>query len=177
MKKTRQQDRAKTKVRMAAKKARLLKLCVQEGKTVREASRILKAEGFAVGASKTRVGADLQALQKDFEKIVPQEREKAYNRLNKWVDELETDPNLRNHERIREAANIYDRLERLLGLSAPNKNLNVNVGGPSLTPEYIEIARAMADVAPEDRHKVLEFARSLVRPLELTADCFPPEAE
>jgi len=60
------------------------------------------------------------------------------------------------------------------GTSAKNLMAVSVEGGARLTPEYIEIAKAMADVLPEYRVKVLDYARSLSRPLELTADCFPP---
>ncbi len=79
-------------------------------------------------------------------------------------------PNIKDDRKVELALSIIDREIKLLGTAAPEK---LQVTGPQLNPMYLAIAKAMADVAEEDQPRVLEFARSLVRPLELTADCFP----
>jgi transposase-like protein len=81
------------------------------------------------------------------------------------------DPAIKPDRKVELALSIIDREIKLLGTAAPEK---LQVSGPQLNPMYLAIAKAMADVAEDDQAKVLEFAKSLVRPLELTADCFPP---
>ena len=71
---------------------------------------------------------------------------------------------------------IDDRTARKYGSTLLFEVRERNIGG-NLTPEYIEIAKAMADVDVADRPKVLEFARSLARPIELTAHRFPPRKQ
>ena len=83
---------------------------------------------------------------------------------------------MKDKETVDSVLAIHDRTARLLGLDAPFESVSASIGG-NLTPEYIEIAKAMADVDVADRPKVLEFARSLARPIELTADCFPPRKQ
>ncbi|MBI3477130.1 MAG: hypothetical protein HY010_15465 [Acidobacteria bacterium] len=156
---------------MAAKKKRLTTLCIREGKSIRAASAILKQEGFAVGASKTRLGADLLAISREAPKAFERERQTAYGELKTLQKFVADADDMNSKETVDSLLAIRDRINRLLGLDAPQKSVVANVG---LTPAYIEIAKAMADVAPEDRLKVLAYIRSLVKPLELTADCFPP---
>jgi hypothetical protein len=81
------------------------------------------------------------------------------------------DPSIKPDRKVELALSIIDREIKLLGTAAPEK---LQVSSSQLNPMYLAIAKAMADVAEEDQAKVLEFAKALVRPLELTADCFPP---
>jgi hypothetical protein len=89
--------------------------------------------------------------------------------LAELKEKLES-PNIKDDRKVELALSIIDREIKLLGTAAPEK---LQVTGPQLNPTYLAIAKAMADVAEEDQIKVLEFAKTLVRPLELTADCFP----
>ena len=128
--KTRQQDRASTKARIAPRKARVIDLCVHKGKTVREAALILKEEGVIVGANKTSVGETLQLIQRDFSQMVPQERAKAYDRLQGFLDELETakkSGKLDLRASISDSLAVMDRLSRLLGTDAPTKSISAKV--------------------------------------------------
>jgi len=65
---------------------------------------------------------------------------------------------------------------KLKGTAAPTKHITANVDG-KLTQEYIEIASLMANVDEEDRIKVVQFIKSLVKPVEIGPECEPPTIE
>jgi hypothetical protein len=169
----RPQDQPQSKLRIKARRERVVQLCAKDGKSTREASAILKREGFGKGSSQPVVVRDLQALSQQFSDRIPEEREKAYSKLSGWLDQLENDPNLRSHERIREAANIYDRLERLLGLAAPTKSISAKVDATVDQGQYSRFVSAIAGLSEDAVNSVFEFARSLPRPKTLQAA--PPE--
>jgi hypothetical protein len=130
MKRTRTNQQAKAKARVKAVKARVLDLCVKKDKTIRQASVILKEEGFEKGVSRTRVGVALQEIAQDMSAQVPAERQKAYNRLQRFLDELEEakrDGTLNLRASISESLQVMDRLSRLLGLDQPIKTINANI--------------------------------------------------
>jgi hypothetical protein len=167
----RPQDKPQTKLRIANRRARLMTLFAQ-GLSKRKAAKILRAEGYQ-GCSDANVGFDLQALSREAPIKVEEAREQAENKLKALETFVMESDQLGDGETVSSLLAIHDRIARLLGLDAPSKSVSASVTA-NLTPEYLEIAKAMADVLPEDRPKVLDYARSLARPLELTADCFPP---
>jgi hypothetical protein len=167
MKRKRPQEQAKNIARMSAKKARLLKLCVQEGKTIRAASKILKKEGFEKGASKSAVGVALKQIERDFSKIVPAEREKAYDRLNGWLEELETAKNtgqLDLRASISDGLAVMDRLSRLLGTDAPTKSVSATFNGdvdPATLIGYRKFVSVTNNMDQATLSRVYEFAAKL----------------
>lgn len=166
----RPQDKPQTKLRIANRRARLTQLFAQ-GLSKRKAAKILRQEGY-VGASDANVGFDLQAMTREAPKRVEQARVEAEVEL-KALKRFVANSDMSDGDTVHALLAIHDRIARLLGLDAPSKSVTANAT-VSLTPEYIEVAKAMADVALEDRPKVLEFARSLAKPLELTPEMMPP---
>jgi hypothetical protein len=168
--KTLKQDRASAKARMQAKKARVIDLVIKKGKTIREASKILKAEGFEIGASKSAVGVALKAIERDFSQIVPQERAKAYDRLQGFLDELETakkSGQLDLRASISDSLAVMDRLSRLLGTDAPTKSISAKVNADVDPDQLVGYRRFVAETRGLDREQieaVYKFARSLARP-------------
>lgn len=169
----RPQDKPQTKIRIANRRARLTQLFAQ-GLSKRKAAKILREEGY-VGASDANVGFDLQKLSAEAPKKVAVARAEAEMEL-KALKKFIAESDMSDADTVHGLLAIHDRIARLLGLDAPTKSVQANLGG-NLTPEYIEIAKAMADVDPTDRPKVLDFIRSLTKPLELTAEFFPPVRE
>lgn len=165
--KTRQQDRASTKARIASRKARVIDLCVHKGKTVREAALILKEEGVIVGANKTSVGETLQLIQRDFSQMVPQERAKAYDRLQGFLDELETakkSGKLDLRASISDSLAVMDRLSRLLGTDAPTKSISAKVNAdvdPTALVGYRKFVAVTCHMDAATLEKVYTFASKL----------------
>jgi hypothetical protein len=152
-----------------ARRKRLAEL-LAEGRSQAESGEILKGEGFP---------ADRRTLWKDvcsFELTSPAAdfwRSEQLIELSELKAQLES-PLIRLKDKVDLTLAIIDREIRLLGTESAKKSVNVNIDG-KLTPEYMEIAKLMVDVDPADRVKALDFIKSLVRPVELEADCFPPE--
>jgi hypothetical protein len=177
MRKPRQsQDRPQNKLRVAKKRARLAKLFA-EGKTVRAASKQLKAEGFTKGTSRSTIGEDLQLLAKTAVEHVEEARIEAGAELRDLKLAIKTAKRLGLKDQVQLLLQVHDRYARLLGLDAPAKSVTANFS--QLTPEYVEVAKVMADV---DRAKLPQFmerfralAEKFVKPLELKAEFFPPE--
>ena len=166
----RPQDKPQTKLRVQQRRAKLMKIFAK-GATVSKAQKELAQQGIVV--SRATVGFDLQALGRDSTANVEQERQSAHVELRSLQKFVADADDMNSKETVDSLLAIRDRINRLLGLDAPQKSVVANVGG-NLTPAYIEIAKAMADVEVQDRPKVLTFIKSLAKPIELTADCFPP---
>ena len=163
MKKSRKsQDRPQTKLRIQSRRARVLQLFT-EGKSTREASRILKQEGFGHGSSQPVISRDLRALQADFAEIVPQERQAAYNELKAIKTMIASADDLKTGEAIKLLLETHDRLSRLLGLDAPSKTVraNVDVTDPSKLAGYRRFVAETMTLSEADMEKVYEYARSL----------------
>ncbi len=173
MKKLRQsQNLPRNKARMKLKKARVIDLCVKQGKTIRQASRILKAEGFERGVSRSRVGVALQEISRDIAATVPAEREKAYNRLQGFLDELEKakqSGKLDLRASISDSLQVMDRLSRLLGLDAPTKSISAKVNA-DIDPEslrgYRKFVHVTCNMDQITLDKVYAFAAKLNTPPE-----------
>jgi hypothetical protein len=171
MKQKRQsQDKPQTKIRVARKRARLTEL-FSKGKTLREAGKILRDEGFEKGTSLATLHDDLQIIKGDFADRLPEERERALTKLKSWMNDLEADGTLRRPEQIAGCLAVYDRLARLLGLDAPTKSVKVNVdgGSPEQLIGYRRFVAECQSLSPEDLEKVYVFARSLRKPRVLDA--------
>ena len=157
MKRTRSTKNAKAKARVKAVKARVLDLCVKNDKTIRQASAILKAEGFEMGVSRTRVGVALQEIAQDMSNKVPEERQKAYTRLQRFLDELEEAKlagNLSLRVSIADSLQVMDRLSRLLGLDAPTKSIGAIVTAPPglVTMDFSSPVEKTADLVSDKQY-------------------------
>jgi len=152
MKRTRSTKNAKAK-------ARVLDLCVKSDRTIRQASAILKAEGFERGVSRTRVGVALQEIAQDMSDKVPQERQKAYNRLSRFLDELEEakrEGKLNLRASIADSLQVMDRLSKLLGLDAPTKAINANfapVAAGIVAMDFSEPVQKTPDLISEEQYQ------------------------
>ena len=160
----RQQDRSTTKVRMAAKKERLMKLCIREGKTVRQASKILKAEGFIKGVSKTRLGADLQTMSRDAPKNVETARQEAEVELRAMKNFVFEAEDLNSKETVDSLLSIHDRIARLLGLDAPAKSVSATIDAtvdPATLVGYRKFRVVTSNMDPATLEQVYRFAEKL----------------
>ena len=172
------QNRVANKSRIAAKKARVIDLVIKKGKTIRETSKILKAEGFEIGASKSAVGMALKAIERDFSQIVPQERAKAYDRLQGFLDELETakrDGKLDLRASISDSLQVFDRLSRLLGLDAPSKAIVATTH--DLNPTVVEFLKASHGLSEGQLTSTFEYMNALPREAIVVDASYLPPAE
>lgn len=127
--KKRSQDKPQNKMRVAKKRARLVEIFA-EGKTVRQAAKQLKAEGFTKGTSIAVVGKDLQALSRTAIASVEEVRVEAYAELQSLKNFVMIKAMMRDKEAVDCLLSIHDRIARLLGLDAPAKSINANVTAP-----------------------------------------------
>ena len=170
----RPQDQPQTELRIKARRERVVQLCAKGGKSTREASQILKREGFSRGASQTVVVRDLAAIAQGFADRLPEEREKAFKKLNGWMDELERDAAVRKPEKIAGCLQVYDRLSRLLGLDAPTKSISakVDLDDPTKLVGYRRFVAETRELTEAQLEKVFEYARTLRTPRVLTIPTF-----
>ena len=147
---------------MQSRRARALQL-FKQGKSTREASKILKSEGFPK-ASQSTVSCDLRSLQADFAEIVPQERQAAYEELKALKQMITSSDDLRTGEAIKLLLETHDRLSRLLGLDAPNKTISAKIDA-TVDPEKLQGYRKFVVetqlLSREQLEAVYQYARSL----------------
>jgi hypothetical protein len=158
----RPQDKPQTKLRMQSRRARALQL-FKQGKSTREASRILKSEGFPK-VSQSTVSCDLRALQADFAEIVPQERQAAYEELKGLKDLITRADDLKTGEAIKLLLETHDRLSRLLGLDAPIKTVKANIDAtvdPAQLQGYRRFVVETQLLSLAQLEEVYKYARSL----------------
>jgi hypothetical protein len=121
------QDKPQTKIRVQTRRARLVTLFA-EGMTVREAQKIINAEG--IKASRALVGFDLQAIAREAPLCVEDAREEARVQLRGLRKAIESAKKLGLKDQVNLLLAIHDRYSRLLGLDAPAKSINAVVTTP-----------------------------------------------
>lgn len=129
MKRIQQQDKPQTKLRVQTRRKRLVEIFA-EGKSVRQASKQLKAEGFGRGSSPAVVGHDLQALSREAPKHVERARQEAGEQLRGIRQIIANAEELGLKDQVNLLLDVHDRYARLLGLDAPTKAITA-----SITPE------------------------------------------
>jgi hypothetical protein len=166
--KMRPQDRPQTKLRIANRREKLVKIFA-EGATITKAHEQLKAEGIEV--SRATVGFDLQALSRTAPERLQDEREKAGVYLDRLRHDIESAKKLPLKDRVSLALSIYDRFERLLGLAAPTKSISAKINAdvdPAQLVGYRKFVTETAGLTLEQIESVYKFARSLARPKSIT---------
>ncbi len=157
----RPQDKPQTKIRIAARRTRLMKLFA-EGKSTREAAKVLQAEGHEF-ASKAIVARDLQALAAQAPAKWETARAEAHvelKALNKFVAESD----MSDSDTVHGLLAIHDRIARLLGLDAPAKSIGVRLNAEvdpatmGLYQRFLHESEGIRDFEP-----VWAFMRSLPR--------------
>jgi hypothetical protein len=170
------QDKPQTKIRVARKRTRLVKL-FEEGKSVRQAAATLKKEGFTKGTAIGTVHADLKIIQGDFSDRLPKAREDAYKELQQLKKMVAREETMRTGEKVQSHLAIHDRVARLLGLDAPTRSLAMNVTtSPERLNRYEQFNQATKFIADGDNAswaKLFEFAKTLCSPPTLTAALLP----
>lgn len=158
------QDKPQNKLRVSIKRARLVKLFA-EGKTVRQASAQLKAEGFTTGTSRAVVGTDLQIISRTAPERLQDEREKASAYLEGLRRDIESIKQLSAERRVPLLLSIYDRFERLLGLAAPTKSISarVNVADGEALVGYRRFVAETNGLTLSQIESVYKFARTMKR--------------
>jgi hypothetical protein len=131
------QDKKQNKIRVAKKRARLVDLFA-EGKTVRQASKQLKREGFTRGTSRAMVGFDLQRLAREAPACVEDARLEARNQLRALNTAIASAKQLGLKDQVLLLLQIHDRYSRLLGLDAPQKSINANLT-PAVAPDVVKM--------------------------------------
>lgn len=173
----RPQDKPQTRIRIANRRARLMKLFA-EGKSTREAAKVLQAEGFP-RASKAIVARDLQALAAQAPQNIDNARHEAHatlRGLQKFVVDAE---DMKDTETVNSLLQIHDRLARLLGLDAPTKSISAKVNAdvdPDALVGYRRFVAETRGLDTEQIEAVYKFARSLARPT-ITITDVPEESE
>jgi hypothetical protein len=169
----RPQDKPQTALRIAERRTRLLQL-FRAGKSTREASKVLKSEGYGRGSSQPTVAKDLVAMRADFAARVPEEREQTYRELKGYKEIVAAAEDMGTGEQIKLLLEVQDRLSRLLGLDAPTKSVSAtvsaNAGGPA---EAFEFLRHSHGLSEEQLAEVYAFMDQLPRkPLVIDASSF-----
>ena len=158
----RPQDKPQTKIRIANRRARLMKLFA-EGLSVRKAVKVLQAEG--VQASKTMVARDLQAISR--ETPLEDARHEAHATLRGLQKFVVSADYMKDTDTVNSLLAIHDRLARLLGLDAPTKSISAKVNAdvdPDALVGYRRFVAETRGLDTEQIEAVYKFARSLARP-------------
>jgi hypothetical protein len=165
MKKLRQsQDKPQTTLRVQSRRARLVKLFA-EGKTVREAQKIVNKEGHK--ASRALVGFDLQALAREAPKHVEEARAEAHGELNALKSFVLSKANMKDKETVDSLLSIHDRIARLLGLDAPTKSVTAKINAdidPASLIGYRKFVSVTCNMEPKTLEKVYVYAIKLNTP-------------
>jgi hypothetical protein len=167
------QDLPKNKIRVARKRKRIVQLAVK-GKTIREMSEALTAEGYT-GTSRAQVHRDLVFLAKTSSQNVEEAREEAHDELRQLKKMIATAEQLTFGEKVDKHLAVHDRLSRLLGMDAPTKSvsasINANAGTPSEAFEFLRHAHGLSE---EQLAETYAFMDELPRkPLVIDASYFP----
>jgi hypothetical protein len=163
------QDKPQTKIRIKTRRAKLVKLFA-EGKTVRQAQKIINSEG--IKASRALVGFDLQALAREAPQCVEDAREEARIELRCLKQIIRESERLHLKDQAMLLLQIHDRYSRLLGLDAPAKQINANFTptlpglvaidfgeGVEKTPNLVSEAEYMEEV----EEAKLPFAKEMAK--------------
>jgi len=132
----RKQDKPAVKARMKLKKARVIDLCVKKDMTIRQAVKVLKAEGFTRGVSRTRIGVALQEIAREAPQALEEARGEAAMELRGLKNIIASAEELGLRDQVTLLLQIHDRIARLLGLDMPLKSINAN-----FTPGVSEIVK------------------------------------
>src|SRR5467141_3235571 len=161
MKKNKQSQNApKNVIRVAKKRARLVTL-FSEGATVRQAAKQLKAEGFKKGASRSAVGADLQALAREAPQKVEEARQEAGEQLRGLRQLINNAEELGLKDQVGLLLQVHDRYSRLLGLDAPTKSVSATFNGdvdPATLIGYRKFVSVTSNMDQATLARVYEFA-------------------
>jgi len=155
------QNRPQVAVRVAARRARLMKLFA-EGKSTRKAAKILQSEGFPA-ASKAIVARDLQAMSREAPACVEEARAEAEHEL-KALKKFIAESDMSDSETVHGLLAIHDRIARLLGLDAPTKSIGVKVNAdadPATMGLYARFLHETRHLNAEQTEQVFQYARSL----------------
>ena len=155
------QDKPQTKLRVASRRARLMKLFA-EGKTVREAQKILNSEGHK--ACRATVGFDLQALSRDAPRNVETARQEAEHELRALKDFVFSADDLGSKETVDSLLSIHDRISRLLGLDAPAKSVSATFDAtvdPATLVGYRRFRVVTSNMDPATLERVYRFAEKM----------------
>jgi hypothetical protein len=159
--KMRPQDRPQTKLRVANRREKLVKIFA-EGATINKAKEELAKQGVEV--SRATVGFDLQALSRTAPERLQDERDKASVYLEGLRRDIESAKKLPLKDRVSLALSIYDRFERLLGLAAPTKSISAKINAdvdPATLVGYRKFVSVTCRMDSATLEKVYEFAAKL----------------
>lgn len=167
----RPQDKPQTALRIAERRTRLLQL-FRAGKSTREASKMLKSEGFGRGSSQPTVAKDLVAMRADFADRIPEEREQTYRELKGYKEIVAAAEDMGTGEQVKLLLEVQDRLSRLLGLDAPTKSVtaNVNVPGGEALVGYRRFVKETQHLTPEQVESVFRFIAQIAASAPRTLD-------
>jgi hypothetical protein len=164
------QDKPQVKIRVQSRRARLTKLFA-EGKTVRQAQKIINAEGHK--ASRALVGFDLQALAKEAPIKVARAREEAGEQLRGLRQIIANAEELGLKDQVNLLLDVHDRYARLLGLDAPSKSVQAVVSPDGAAFEFLRHSHGLSD---DQLTKVYTYMDTLEREKPvIDASYFPPE--
>ena len=157
----RPQDKPQVKIRIANRRARLTKLFA-EGKSTREAAKMLQAEG--IKTSKTVVARDLQALAALAPANIQTARAEAHSELTALKQFVVGADDMKDSETIHSLLAIHDRIVTLLGLAAPTKSISAKVNAdvdPSALVGYRKFVAVTCHMDAATLEKVYTFASKL----------------
>jgi len=158
----RSQDRPQTKIRIANRRERLVKLFA-EGKSTREAAKVLQAEGHKF-ASKAIVARDLQALATLAPANLQTARAEAHTELTALKKFVMGADDMKDSETVHSLLAIHDRIVTLLGLAAPTKSISAKVSAdvdPSALVGYRKFVAVTCHMDAAMLEKVYTFASKL----------------
>jgi hypothetical protein len=150
----RKQDKPSAKARMKLKKARVIDLCVKKNMTIRQAVKILKAEGFETGVSRSRIGVALQEIAREAPQAVEQARREAAAELRGLKNLIATAARIGLKDQVQLLLQIHDRYSRLLGLDMPSKSIGVTVPVPIgvVAMDFSEPVERTPDLVSEQQY-------------------------
>jgi hypothetical protein len=134
-----------------------------EGKTVRQAAKVLKAEGFPK-ASVAIVGRDLQALAREAPQKVEEARQEAGEQLRGLRQLINNAEELGLKDQVGLLLQVHDRYARLLGLDAPTKSVSATFNGdvdPATLIGYRKFVSVTSNMDQATLSRVYEFAAKL----------------
>jgi hypothetical protein len=164
------QDQKQTKIRIANRRARLVKLFA-EGKTISAAHKQLAKEGIEV--SRATVGFDLQALAALAPANIQTARAEAHSELTALKKFVMGADDMKDTETVNSLLAIHDRIVTLLGLAAPTKSISAKVNAdvdPTALVGYRRFVAETRGLDAEQIEAVYKFARSLARPTITVTD-------
>lgn len=155
----RSQDKPQTKLRIATRRARLVKIFAK-GATVTKAHKQLKAEGIEV--SRATVGFDLQALAALAPANIQSARAEAHSELTALKKFVMGADDMKDTETVSSLLAIHDRIVTLLGLAAPTKSISAKVSvDPSKMGLYQRFLAETRHLSNTQLDAVFAFAREL----------------